>query len=373
MPIPAIAAEWGTAAIDSSQTWLVVAFENSVFKAVVREHPGGTCGHEHAIRDWILKSNDKDQVSQYIDACSQRGPLKNAAVLHDNADSIKIRLEYRDCGDRSIPSISEYTMYPGSPVIKIDYLKYTSWANTVDLGTPGETYNRSALETRVYGQEEYIRSLQYHEASYWNTYDRGDYIDDPKDGGSLNYKGHMIIAVANRQTGAGYGRVMPIFGDNTGGIKIVKLLWDKGFETFPATGQASRPPFTGYLYLFDTGLDNAIEMGQKIVDGDFFINETTYVGGVADTVIPVLCRLDQNYPNPFNPETTIEYHLFGASDVIVKLYNCNGQEVETLAEGWRTAGSHTITWRPRGLSSGIYFYRLQAGVFDETKKVVLYK
>jgi len=372
-PLLTIAADWGTVEVDSSSTWLKVTFENSAYKAVIRENAGAECGHEHAIRDWIMKSNNTDQVSQYIDACAQRGPLKNVILLHDDADSIKFRLEYRDCNDRYIPSISEYTFYPGSPVIKIDYLKYTAWTNTVDLGTPGGTSYRYDLETKIFGQESYIRSLQYHEKSYWNTYDGGDYKNDPKDGGSLNYKGHMIMAVANKKTGIGYGRIMPIFANKNGGIKIVKLLWDKGFETFPATGQFTRLPFTGFIYLFDTGLENAIEMGQKIVDGDYFIQQPIHVGDKNNTIISGHCLLYQNYPNPFNPETTIKYHLFSSTDVILKIFNVSGQEVETLVNSSQAAGAYEITWYPQGLSSGIYFYRLQAGAFSKTKKIMLQK
>ena len=375
LPILTMAADWGTVEIDSSRTWLEVTFENSVYKAVIRENDGGTCGHEHSIRDWVMKSNNTDQVNHYIDASAQRGPLKNVTVLHDSADSIKFRMEYRDCNDNYIPTISEYTFYPGSPVIKIDYLKYTSWTNTVDIGTPGGSSNRNDFETKTYGQESYIRNLQYHEKSYWNTYDGGEYINDPKDGGSLNYKGHMIMAVANKKTDIGYGRVMPIITDQKGGIKVLKLLWNQGFETFPATGrgQAIRLPYTGYIYLFDTGLDSAIVMGQKIVDGDYFIQKSTKVGDADNKSIPGHCKLYQNYPNPFNPETTIKYNVYKSTDVILKIYNLTGQEVETLANGLHSAGIHEITWHPQGLSSGVYFYRIQAGAFSKTKKIIIHK
>ncbi len=84
-------------------------------------------------------------------------------------------------------------------------------------------------------------------------------------------------------------------------------------------------------------------------------------------------NLHQNYPNPFNPSTMIKYHLSKPSDVILNVYNLSGQELETLVNGFQTAGEHEITWQPKGLPSGIYFYRLQAGGFSETKKLILQK
>jgi hypothetical protein len=83
--------------------------------------------------------------------------------------------------------------------------------------------------------------------------------------------------------------------------------------------------------------------------------------------------LYQNYPNPFNPLTTIKYNLEKSNDVILKIYNLSGQEMETLVNGFQTSGEHEITWQPRGLPNGIYFYRLQAGEFLETKKLILEK
>ena len=89
--------------------------------------------------------------------------------------------------------------------------------------------------------------------------------------------------------------------------------------------------------------------------------------------LPNNFQLQQNYPNPFNPQTTINYQLSKPSNVIMKIYNLAGQELETLVNGSQKAGEHEIDWRPEGLSSGIYFYRLQSESFSETKKLILQK
>ena len=83
--------------------------------------------------------------------------------------------------------------------------------------------------------------------------------------------------------------------------------------------------------------------------------------------------LYQNYLNPFNPVTTINYEIGKLNKVLLKIYNLSGQELETLVNGYQTAGKYEITWIPKGLPSGIYFYRLQAGEFSETRKLILQK
>ena len=99
------------------------------------------------------------------------------------------------------------------------------------------------------------------------------------------------------------------------------------------------------------------------------------VTAVADepTVIPRIFVLLQNYPNPFNPTTTIEYVLPRSAEVLLTIYNLRGQEAVRLFEGQQTGGYHTATWNASHMASGIYFYRLQAGEFVQTRKMLLLK
>ncbi|GAB5407871.1 MAG: hypothetical protein BalsKO_02360 [Balneolaceae bacterium] len=88
---------------------------------------------------------------------------------------------------------------------------------------------------------------------------------------------------------------------------------------------------------------------------------------------PYAFQLQQNYPNPFNPETTISFTLQNAQDVKLEVYDIQGRIVQTLVEGKRSAGSHTIRFNASNLSSGTYLYRLFAGSKVITKTMTLIK
>jgi len=89
------------------------------------------------------------------------------------------------------------------------------------------------------------------------------------------------------------------------------------------------------------------------------------------TNLPENYFLYQNYPNPFNPSTTIKYQIPELSFVTLKVYDLLGNEIAALVNEEKLTGTYEITWNAVGLPSGIYFYKLQAGSFIETKKMVL--
>ncbi len=84
-------------------------------------------------------------------------------------------------------------------------------------------------------------------------------------------------------------------------------------------------------------------------------------------------ELGQNYPNPFNPTTVISYELPTNSFVTLKIYDVLGREVASLVNEHENAGIHTLTFNASGLPSGVYLYRIQAGTFSSTKKMILVK
>jgi hypothetical protein len=93
--------------------------------------------------------------------------------------------------------------------------------------------------------------------------------------------------------------------------------------------------------------------------------------GSTTSKLPQQFLLQQNYPNPFNPTTTIKYQLPAQSHVTLKVFDVLGREVATLLDGVEQAGYKSVTFDASRLSSSVYFYRLQAGNYIETKKLLL--
>jgi hypothetical protein len=95
--------------------------------------------------------------------------------------------------------------------------------------------------------------------------------------------------------------------------------------------------------------------------------------GRIEPELPREFSLSQNYPNPFNPTTEINFALPSACDVSLEIYNITGQRVTTLVDSYLEAGQHSVLWDASSNASGVYFYRLTAGEFTETKKMMLLK
>jgi flagellar hook assembly protein FlgD len=88
---------------------------------------------------------------------------------------------------------------------------------------------------------------------------------------------------------------------------------------------------------------------------------------------PTVFKLYDNYPNPFNPSTSIRYSIPEGSFTSIKIYNSLGSEVATIVNETKSAGTYEVEFNASNLSSGIYYYTLQAGSFSETKKMILMK
>jgi len=91
----------------------------------------------------------------------------------------------------------------------------------------------------------------------------------------------------------------------------------------------------------------------------------------SDDILPGQFTLSQNYPNPFNARTNISYILNKNAHVKIDIYDLPGRKVETIVNGYRQPGQYQVIWDASGRSSGVYFYRIQAGDMLETKKMVL--
>ena len=111
---------------------------------------------------------------------------------------------------------------------------------------------------------------------------------------------------------------------------------------------------------------------------DEFKARTGVDGDEQGSLLPTKFELAQNYPNPFNPVTTIKYALPERSRVRIEVLNILGQRVKTLVNSEQAAGRYTIAWdgtdsHGTPVATGIYFYRLKAGDYVDTKKMMLLK
>ena len=116
---------------------------------------------------------------------------------------------------------------------------------------------------------------------------------------------------------------------------------------------------------------NDPESPEIVIPLTLFIDQETSADGFDD--IPVSFELNQNYPNPFNPVTQITYSLPENADVLLEVYNIQGQLVATLVSQHQASGRHQVSFDASALSSGIYIYRLHAGDFVKSRKMMLVK
>jgi photosystem II stability/assembly factor-like uncharacterized protein len=89
--------------------------------------------------------------------------------------------------------------------------------------------------------------------------------------------------------------------------------------------------------------------------------------------MPTEFLFSQNYPNPFNSSSVIKYSIPKSSQVTLKIFNTLGEELETLVNEEKPVGTYEVNWNAANLPSGVYFYRLQAGSFVQTRKMILLK
>jgi hypothetical protein len=104
-----------------------------------------------------------------------------------------------------------------------------------------------------------------------------------------------------------------------------------------------------------------------------FCNAPVDVESEDDILTPKEFSLSQNYPNPFNPNTLIKYQLPISSQVTLKVYDILGNEIETLVNAEKPVGFYEVEFNASKLSSGFYIYKITAGNFVSTKKMILIK
>jgi len=156
----------------------------------------------------------------------------------------------------------------------------------------------------------------------------------------------------------GYAAGLGIISRTTDG----GVSWSNDFSYFNGTGDG--------IGMIDTSTGIAVGgYGSIIRLADGGITDVEYY----PPALPHGYSISQNYPNPFNPFTTIRYSVVNDGYIVITVYDALGTEVKKLVNEKKPAGEYELTWNASGLPSGVYFYRIQAGSFSETRKMILIK
>jgi hypothetical protein len=190
------------------------------------------------------------------------------------------------------------------------------------------------------------------------SYDRGYSVQQTSDGG-------YIVAGSSNFVGATPGDVYLIKTKSSGDTLWTRAYGGASYDRGYSVQQTSDGGyiFAGETYSFGAGAYD-VYLIKTLGDGTLSVQDYR-------TVMPAEFALLQNYPNPFNPATVIRYQIPVRSKVTVKVCDLLGRNVATLVDEVQEAGDRSVEWDASGMSSGVYFYRLQAGVVTQSKKLIL--
>jgi hypothetical protein len=264
-------------------------------------------------------------------------------------------------------------------------LKLTGQGNCIQVGMTAYDRSDAQLDTAVDNLDLDQKIAQGREMvdtsgnPYWST--QNDYARrKTTDGYVLEFRlpFKYINKGANRlrpvAVGLQFGSAINI-ADNDSIGRINNINWSAGHKD----AVWNTPKYHGAVTLLD---GHKCKYEAKSLQVDTIVNDSAavwYFGGTpfvsveSNNNLPESFSLTQNYPNPFNPSTTIKFTLPQRSNVRLVLINMLGQVVKEITNNNYSAGSHQVTMDASRLASGIYFYKLQAGSFSDTKKLVLLK
>jgi alpha-glucosidase (family GH31 glycosyl hydrolase) len=150
-------------------------------------------------------------------------------------------------------------------------------------------------------------------------------------------------------------------------------VWKKG-QPVPRRFSYQELRENGDGFYYDTLRQRLLIHTPTVPDSSYRLEaENAFLMGVISeqSALASSYKLAQNYPNPFNPSTTIEFSLPRSSYVTLKVFSLLGEKIATLADNDFAAGSYRVDWNAKSVASGVYLYRLVAGSFVETKKMLL--
>ncbi|MDD4277454.1 MAG: choice-of-anchor J domain-containing protein [Candidatus Cloacimonetes bacterium] len=171
------------------------------------------------------------------------------------------------------------------------------------------------------------------------------------------------------------------------GVSTMPVILPQGFQYITGADDVQVPAsWTEYIYDLSAYNGQDVYIAIRCTSNDAFVfyvdDFSVHTGGgsdAGDVTAPVYTtELKGNYPNPFNPETTIRFSTKEAGPVALEIYNVKGQLVKKLVNEDKAAGNHTVVWNGtdlnnRPVSTGVYFYKMNAGKYSSTKKMIMMK
>ncbi len=173
------------------------------------------------------------------------------------------------------------------------------------------------------------------------------------------------------------------------GVSTLTSTIPAGFQYVSGPEYVEAPlNWTEFTYDLSAYDGQNVWIGIRCVSDDAFIfyvddftvhsNGGTIVANDDNSVPTIVTTLNGNYPNPFNPETNISFSVKEATPVTIEIYNVKGQAVKTLVSETKAAGNHNVVWNGkdnngRNVTSGVYFYKMHAGSYSSTRKMILMK
>jgi hypothetical protein len=177
---------------------------------------------------------------------------------------------------------------------------------------------------------------------------------------------------------------MSVLVQNIGGqtLDVTDILVDDAaFSVTPPTSFSLAALDTHRVYVEFSSPDTGLYTGNltfmsndPLAPSVSLTGEAVSVTGVGEgDQLPAKTELLQSYPNPFNPSTNIVYRVDSQQSIVLTVHDVLGQEIATLVNEVKRSGTYTATWDATGFASGVYYYRLTAGSYIETRKLVVAK
>jgi len=256
-------ADWGTVTAGSTGATL----ENEVIKVTYGFHQyNGPSDGIYNITGLYNKAfpNENNAGYDQVDGVwysgeDRPGILQSATVDYNGTDRKTVKLVYSASG-HNVALTTKVSIYPKSPFVEIEYVSGVTAGpifETVDISKAGGSAGPSTWIFQ--GGSAWKRGYVMYEQSYYNCPESGD----PRNGGSLNYKGFFVAGVYNSNNKRGWGRVTPV-----NRADIIKLLpWGGGgLETFIGYGCQQRAAYKSYIYVYANGDSGAVQTGRKVAD-----------------------------------------------------------------------------------------------------------